>query len=142
MADNKSQYDELKCGNCGYDGGKAHLNEKLEWQQKLSKAVELSDSTIQNRHWVLGITLMVCALFGSVTYGLTKDKAVQPVNSIIGKMNVLESMYAKCMAHGNYAKSEHKAAVVKECNETFGNEMVKMNVDNVIAVSADAGVVQ
>ena len=50
--------DDLKCGNCGHDGGLAHAAQKLEWQEKIHKAQRGADITSESRihrYWTSGI---------------------------------------------------------------------------------------
>lgn len=136
MTNEKPVFDELKCGNCGYDGGLAHAQEKLEWQEKLNNATRVSDSTRQSRAWATSLGLIACTLIVAFAYGYVKNippaplpppapivKQEPPINPDVVRLEKLANMYEKCT---EVAKNvDNRSAALETCNQTFKSEMEK-----------------
>lgn len=131
MSENKPNYDQLVCGNCGYDGGKSHLKEKLQWQLELSKASQINDATRQSRHIGFTVSAVLCTLITAIAYVVTQpDDPVVPENPTIVKMKMLEEMYSTCMNQVYQMDKNEKPANITKCNETFSKELKAMKIDS------------
>lgn len=132
-SEKKEVFDGLKCGNCGYDGGEAHLIEKMAWQTenhklqlKVQAAEALSDSARSSRHIAATITAVICCIALCITFGVTRPQpASVPANPVITAQNNLKEMYNKCIEQARYQSAGDKDASIgiAACNTTFGAQI-------------------
>ena len=55
---NEKKFDDLVCGNCGYDGGRTSLLKISELEKKLIQAKQRSDSSIESTHFAFTLFLI------------------------------------------------------------------------------------
>lgn len=128
--------DKVECGICGYDGGKSHLEEKLQWQQELNEASKLSDTTRETRYISVAITTVLCTAIMSFGYCQTRPENQTVEQPIVTKMSYLKSMYEKCIAYSQNVEKEDRANIMTDCNKSFGEELRAFDF------ASDAGVVK
>lgn len=131
-SEKKEVFDGLKCGNCGFDGGEAHLIEKMAWQAenhklqlKVQDAQALSDSARSSRHIAVTLTFIVCTLIGCITYGVTRPTPATVQNPVIAAQSNLKEMYTKCIDQARYQSAGDKdvSVGIAACNTTFGGQI-------------------
>ena len=115
--------DTLNCGNCGYDGGKKHLEEKLKWQEILSDAEAEDAATKQSRHVGWTATVIAAIIVGCITYGATRDEQKDPS---VAKAEEVTNMYSKCLGSNQGLDDDEKKNIVKMCNEMFKKEVQEL----------------
>lgn len=121
MTDENAKYDSLVCGNCGHDGGRRHLEEKLVWEQELSKARRISDDVRNNR--VLGATLAVifCTLIAAVTINASIPQP-RRTDAEAWAVTATES-YSRCTSAVQSIEREQQAQSLQGCNDTFKDHL-------------------
>lgn len=143
MTDDREKFDKLTCGNCGYDGGEAHLKEKLalhqehsahqlEWQKRLAKAEELSDNARTSRHTAVTISVLFLSVAAVIAYWLSRPLVTQPApippNPIVVQLQSVKSMYETCVTQAAQMNKEEKFSGMNECNKTFKTEFSKIDI--------------
>ena len=118
-----SNNDTLTCGNCGYDGGKKHLEEKLEWVKNYSELANKdrsSEETKQNIAVATTVAVVLCTIVIGIVWVCSRP--VQPVNAQAVRAQEIAEMYQDCLSASSGMKSEFRATVIEECNRTFKNQ--------------------
>lgn len=117
MADN----DNLCCGNCGYDGGRAHLQEKLKWQDDLAEARRISDDVRVNRAWVAGLATVICAVVAAI--GI--NSALPPPTKTDAEVwsQAIADSYSKCVGAVGILERSEQARALQGCNDAFKDRM-------------------
>jgi hypothetical protein len=118
--------DNLKCGNCGYDGGLAHAEEKLEWQDQLHKAQKqamVDGDTRRVRAFVVGLTVTLSVIVISLAQCSITERELQakappppapiPLTVEQQAQRTLTIMYDNCM------RNAQGTASINACNDTF-----------------------
>lgn len=120
MTDKK--YDDLVCGNCGYDGGRKANLQIAELEKKLIKAQAQSDDTRQTKHIATVIGVIICFVVGAIAWGVSRPgPAVQKVVYTDSQVVVIEgsAMYKKCTESVRYLEQGLQQAALEDCNKTF-----------------------
>lgn len=113
--------DNLKCGNCGYDGGRAHMEEKLQWQKNLAAASKVSDSVREVRAWVLGIATVLCT--GIIAIGVYNTLPTPPKTDADVWSTAVSNSYAKCASTVSNLDRSEQSRALQGCNDAFKDSM-------------------
>lgn len=127
-----SEKDTLTCGNCGYDGGVAHLKDKLEWEKQQTRlhlevqkagAID-SDDRVYISGWkglFTTVSVGVICLAGYLAHSDYLDSKKVPVTrsdtALIEESKVIA--YNKCIEVA--ANQEYQIRVINSdrCNAAF-----------------------
>lgn len=121
MSENK--YDKLLCGNCGYDGGKSHLEEKLKWQEALSKSNSVTPDVRSARAWAAAIAVCFISIVAGMTTYAVWPEPPQPVKPVPTSLQLTTEAYQACLE--TIKGSDNRKELIEICNKQFAQEELK-----------------
>jgi len=114
---NKDVHDTLVCGNCGYDGGRKHLQEKLEWEKTFAGATKESGDTKTHRYTAMSITVMAVACVAALTvWGVWPEPVLSPEAT---RHQEVAEMYEQCTQTVRFVEREAQPGALSSCNNSF-----------------------
>jgi len=90
-------FDDLKCGNCGYDGGKTHMKEVLNLNNELTKFklsnTEGEESLLYKRLFRTIAVVIVTIIFSTTYYQLNSPDTIYIKNTPITYLEAVSQSY-------------------------------------------------